>query len=240
MKVCFCVPVYRKPEPEFLASLEKSIPVVKAAGWEEGSAWEVGHAYISYARTLLTRRAIMWDADQIVYLDSDVSHEPGDLLKLLETPGDVVVGTYRFKVEEEAYMGRLARQEGEPLVSRADGCLPLLLAPAGFMKISRVAVEMFARAYPDLDFSRPWVGGEHHYDLFNHGVIKVGEDKVWFGEDYAFSLRWHQMGNPLWCIPDLNLGHHGVNGDGVRMHFMGNYRKWLDKTEPQKEVEAQE
>jgi len=238
-KVCFCVPTYRRPHQKFLDSLEASIPLVQKAGWEECAAWEVGHAYISYARTVLTRRAIRWfgdDADDncIVYLDDDVSHSSGALLKLLETPGDIVAGTYRFKTEVEDYMGRLAKEEKDPLPeSREDGCLPALLAPAGFLKVTRKAIKMIVDFYPDLDFSRDWENGDHHYDLFRHGVLKIRGEKVWFGEDYAFAIRWVHMGQPLWIQPDLDLGHHGVVIAGkkdVQQDFYGNYRKWLDRT----------
>lgn len=230
-KVCFCIPVYRKPQPEFISSLEKSIPVVKEAGWEECSAWELGHAYVSYARALLIRKVIESKADQLVFLDDDVSHEPGDLLRLLETPGDIVAGTYRFKSPQEEYMGRLNKLDGAPVPSLApNGCYEAFFVPAGFLKISRAAIDMMVERYPDLDFSRPTEEGRNYYDLFQHGVIKVNNEKTWFGEDYAFSLRANLMGLKTWLLPDLNLGHHGFHLDGVHVDYPGNFQKFLDST----------
>lgn len=231
MKVRFLIPVYRRPQPEFISSLEASIPVIKEAGWEEGSAWEIGHAYVSYARSLLLKKALADDPDYVVYLDDDVSHEPGDLLRLLETPGDIVGGTYRFKSPQEEYMGKLNKADGSPVPALApNGCYPAFFLPAGFLKISRGALEIMIETYPGLDFSRPTPEGKDCYDLFNHGVLKVGEEKTWFGEDYAFSLRAQFAKLKLWLLPDLSLGHHGVNIDGQRFDYMGNFQKFLDST----------
>lgn len=233
MKVRFLIPTYRRPQEEFVSSFEKSIPVIKEAGWDEGAAWEIGHAYISYARSLLLRRALNEspDFDYIMYLDDDVCHEPDALLRILEAPGDIVGGTYRFKSPQEEYMGKLNKPDGEPVPERNRyGCYPAFFLPAGFLKISRAAVEIMVEAYPGLDFSRPTAEGKNCYDLFNHGVIKIGEEKTWFGEDYAFSLRAHFAKLKLWLLPDLNLGHHGVNIDGEKFDYMGNFQKFLDST----------
>ena len=61
---------------------------------------EVGSPYISAARATMLRKALDAKADVIVFIDHDLSWRPGDLLKLIETTGDVVGGTYRFKQDE--------------------------------------------------------------------------------------------------------------------------------------------
>lgn len=230
-KVCFCTPTYRRPQPEFIASLEKSVPVVLEAGFEECAAWEIGRAYISYSRALLLRKALNANADWIFFLDDDVSHEPGDLLRVLETPGDIVGGTYRFKSPQEEYMGRLNKKDGDPIPALArNGCYPAFFLPAGFLKISRAAVELMVAANPDLDFSRDTEEGRNCFDIFQHGAIKVGGEKTWFGEDYAFSLRAQLARLKLWLLPDLNLGHHGKNLDGTQFDWPGNFQKFLEST----------
>lgn len=221
-KVCFCTPTFfSKPKEYFSKSLEASIPLVREAGWEEGCAVEMGNGYISYARALLLSRALEWGADYIFYLDHDLSWEPAALLKVLQAPGDVVAGTYRFKSPDEEYMGSpLFDSEGKVPVRR-DGMISMLKVPAGFLKLSRTAVEMIIAQYPQLDFSR--ADKPHMYDVFNHGVIL----KTWFGEDYAFCFRWNLMKQKIWCVPDLNINHHGVNSDGTEFEFPGNYHQWL-------------
>jgi hypothetical protein len=56
------------------------------------------------------------------------------------------------------------------------------------------------------------------FDLFNHGA----HEGVWWGEDYAFSRRWREMGGEIWVVPDLDITHHSRDAA-----FPGNYHKFL-------------
>lgn len=200
-KVIFCVPSLQGPTAPFIAALEASLPLIQAAGWEEGAVEERGCPYISYARATMLRKAMDAKADVVVFIDYDVSWKPQDLLTLIETPGDVVAGTYRFKIEPEEYMGVWQTDgEGRPVL-RADGCFMAEKVPAGFLKITKEGVDRFMRAYPELTFG---VRYSPTVDLFNHGVI----DGVWYGEDYAFSKRWREAGGEIALIPDLDITHH--------------------------------
>jgi hypothetical protein len=200
-KVAFCVPSLNGPTAPFVAALEGSLPLIRAAGWEEGAVEERGCPYISYARATMLRKALDANADVIVFIDYDVSWKPQDLLKLIETEGDVVAGTYRFKTDDEQYMGTWqTNAAGHPRL-RADGCFLADRVPAGFLKITKSAVDRFMKAHPELIFG---VRYSPTVDLFNHGVI----DGVWYGEDYAFSKRWREAGGEIALIPDLDIDHH--------------------------------
>lgn len=198
-----------------MSALEASIPLIKEAGWDEGSVFEVGNPYISCARAEMLRKALDARADVIVFLDYDLSWSPGDLLRLIETPGDVVAGTYRFKTEKEEYMGKhFCDAAGKPVV-RSDGCIHMSCVPAGFLKITPNAVDVFMTKYPNLVYGKKW----HPYvDLFNHGAF----GGLWFGEDYAFCRNWNDAGGKIWLIPDLDITHHSPD-----FAFHGNYHKYL-------------
>lgn len=199
--VAFCTPTHTRPHSAYLAALEAAIPALDAAGIPHQAAFKRGSPYISHARAELLRAALDAQVDDIVFIDHDVSFEPADLIKLIQTPGDVVSGLYRFKIPEEEYMGALATDEdGKPIV-RDDGCIKAEWIPAGFMKITKEGVDRFMRAYPELTFGPKF---SLSVDLFNHGA----HDGLWWGEDYAFSRRWNAMEETIWVIPDLNLTHH--------------------------------
>lgn len=200
-KVVFCLPIWGKPCAETINSLDASLPLIEASGWQHGMAQILNMPYISAARATMLRAALDAKADVIVFIDHDVAWKPGDLLKLIETEGDVVAGTYRCKIDAEQYMGTLETDDaGRPIV-RADGALLSKLAPAGFLKITRQAVDRFMHAYPELCY------GPHYHlsvDLFNHGA----RDRVWWGEDYSFCLRWREAGGEIWTVPNLDIDHH--------------------------------
>ena len=225
-KVVFCTPSLNGPTIPYVESMEASIPLLVEAGWDEGYTQELGNPYISAARMGMTRKALDSKADVIVYLDYDLSWSPGDLLKLIETEGDVVCGTYRFKKDEEEYMGRwITEDDGTPIV-REDGCVKTYLAPAGFLKVTKRALTMFMKKYPELVCGDPL---SPQVDLFNHGA----RDGIWWGEDFGFCDRWIKAGGEIWTVPDLNINHHSSDFYTRKStkEFKGNLHKWLMRLE---------
>lgn len=215
MKVVFCVPSLSGPTAPFIAAMERSIPLVSGAGWDEALVQEVGNPYISAARATMLRKALDARADVIVFLDYDLSWRPEDLLKLIETEGEAVAGLYRFKKPDEEYMGSIESGADHRPQVNADGTLRGHRVPAGFLKLTREGVARFMRAYPALLYGDPIAP---HVDLFNHGA----HDGVWWGEDYAFSRRWRECGGELRIVPDLDLTHHAED-----QAYPGNYHEFL-------------
>ena len=215
MKVIFATPSLSGPTAPYIGALEQSIPLITAAGWDEAYVQEVGCPYISAARATLTRRALDTGADVIVYLDYDLSWKPRDLLRLIETEGDVVAGTYRFKKADEEYMGVVRTDAAGRPATRRDGAISATRVPAGFLKVTRGAIDRFMQAYPKLCFGPRY---QLSVDLFNHGA----HAGVWWGEDYAFSRNWCDCGGEIWLVPDLDITHHA--GDRA---YPGNFHQFL-------------
>jgi glycosyltransferase involved in cell wall biosynthesis len=214
-RVVFCCPTVTRPFQPFLDAMEAACPALDAAGLHHQIVWEVGNPYISSARATMLRKALDAKADIIVFLDYDMSWDPEDLVKLIETEGDVVAGTYRPKIDDEQYMGTIETQADNTPQVRADGCIRAKLIPAGFLKITKHAVDTFMVAYPELCY-----GPQYHLsvDLFNHGV----HDRIWWGEDYSFARRWRDKCGDIWIVPDINLDHN--TKDKV---YRGNFHRYL-------------
>lgn len=214
-KVVFCIPTISKPYQVCLDSLRASIPLITEAGWEEGAVYMIGCPYISAARSTMLRKALDAKATVIVFIDHDLSWEPQDLLRLIETEGDVVSGTYRFKGEPEEYMGAIfPGPDGTPIV-REDGCIKAHSIPAGFLKVTRQGINKFMAAFPELTYGEKCSPA---VDLFNHGAY----EGVWYGEDYAFARRWREKCGDIWLIPDMNLDHHSSDKT-----YKGNFHNYM-------------
>lgn len=215
-KVVLCVPTLTRPHQATIESIKNSVPLLESAGYEHYMVSEIGCPYISAARSTMLRKALDVKADIIVFIDHDVSWKPSDLLKLIETDGDVVAGLYRFKQDGEVkYMGVLDDdKDGMPKV-REDGAIKADRVPAGFLKITRNCVNRFMQAYPHLMYGE---ASNPSIDIFNHGAHKG----AWWGEDYSFSRNWIDAGGDIWIVPDLDLNHHSK--DEV---FEGNYHEFL-------------
>lgn len=217
-KVVFAIPTLKQPYQQTLDSLRASLPLLQDAGWQDAMVTEIGNPYISGARSAMLRKALDAKADVIVFIDHDVSWQPEDLLKLVETKGDVVAGIYRFKEDEVKYMGVLDDVDGVPIV-REDGCIKATRVPAGFLKVTRNAVNRFMDAYPHLVYGEAC---NPSVDLFNHGAHKG----KWWGEDYAFSRNWIDAGGEIWIIPNVSIDHHTTE-----KAYEGNYHTFLRQQE---------
>lgn len=214
-KVVLCVPTLTRPYQQTLDSIAASVPLLDAAGYEHFMVTEVGCPYVSAARATMLRKALDIKADVIVFIDHDVSWKPSDLVKLIETDGDVVAGTYRFKKDEELYMGVIQDDENARPVVREDGCIRATRVPAGFLKITRNAVNRFMRGYPHLIYGEEC---SPHIDLFNHGA----HEGAFWGEDYAFSRNWLAIDGEIWLVPDLDIAHHTTE-----KAYPGNFHEFL-------------
>ncbi len=201
MKVVIATPSLAGPTEPYVKALAGSAPLIEATH-EVRFVQELGNPYISAARATMLRKALDWPADAIVFIDYDLSWRPQDLLTLIETPGEVVAGTYRFKKPDIEFMGGWFTDAAHRPVLRDDGMIRANRVPAGFLKVTTEAVDTFMRAYPELIYGARYAAS---VDLFNHGAI----DGVWYGEDYAFSKRWVDKCGDIWIVPDLEIAHHG-------------------------------
>lgn len=214
-KVVLCVPTLTRPFQQTLDSIAASAPLLDDK-FDHYMVNEIGCPYISAARATMLRKALDVKADIIVFIDHDLSWKPSDLLKLIETEGDVVAGLYRFKYEDKVeYMGVLDDNADGTVKLRDDGAIKGDRVPAGFLKVTRNAVNKFMKAYPDLVYGEAC---NPSVDLFNHGAHKG----AWWGEDFAFSRNWIDCGGEIWIVPDLDLTHHSKDAD-----YPGNYHEFL-------------
>ena len=212
MKAVVCTPSLTGLTEPYRKALAESVPYLEAAGIEDGLALQFKNPYISSAMAFLTAKAMEAAADVLVFIDYDLSWNPPDLLRLIQTPGDVVGGTYRFKDNKEEYMGVIRTDENDRAIVRDDGCIHAVWVPSGFLKVTRQAVEKFTAAYPHLKF------GPTHIDLFNHGAYKG----AWWGQDAAFCRNWNDIGGEIWLLADLNITHW----DGDK-GYSGNFHQFL-------------
>lgn len=225
MKVALCCPTRDRPTQAFLESLKRSVPLLDSV-CEHATVYELGCPYISGARCTMLGKALRWGADKIVFLDDDVSWRPEDLVAIITAEGDVVGGTYRFKCEEERYMGKpFVGERGHPMVRSTDGAVQMLAMPAGFLRVTRDLVERMWERFPWLRIRAD--DGIKNLDLFNHGAYQG----VWFGEDYAFCRRCVEMEVDVWCLPDMDVDHNGR--DEV---FRGNYHRYLSTYKPERKA----
>src|SRR5882724_4523048 len=111
-------------------------------------AFAPGSSLVTTARDILVRDFLASGAERLIFVDSDVAWEAGQLLALARHDVDIVGGAYRLKQEREAYpVSWLDR----PLL-QADpqtGLLEVSALPGGFLSVARNVFESLRDAHPE-------------------------------------------------------------------------------------------
>ena len=213
MKLFVGVPAYdRRITVETARALLNEQGAAGLAGIELQIAFAPGSSLVTTARDILVRDFLASEAERLIFVDSDVAWEAGQLLRLARHDVDIVGGAYRLKQETEAYpVSWLDR----PLL-QADpqtGLLEVSALPGGFLSISRKVFERLRDAHPERAYTHQ---GESLHAFFH---CPYGG-----GEDGAFCADWRAAGGQIWLDPELTLTHV----DGGRS-FTGRIGDWLRK-----------
>lgn len=173
---------------------------------------------LPHGRNELVEQFMESGAERLVFVDDDMSWEPGALVRLAHHAVDVVGGAGRAKESDERYC--VTWLDKPELWSNEAGLIEVKSIGAAFLAISRAAIERLRGA------GRTYIGDLDRV-LHCHFYVPF-EGGVFFGEDAAFCRDWRALGGEIWLDPDITLGHW----DGNRP-YQGNIGKWLKSRIPQ-------
>jgi len=144
---------------------------------------------------VLTARFLDSAATHMLCVDSDIGWTPADAQKLLDAGKDFVSGCYCRKQTSRDIPAELTgNREGDLLEAST--------VPAGFLLLSRAAVERMVGAYRHLQYKNAWGQAWALWSpMFEHGAQ--------FGEDTSFCLRWRGLGQKIWMHSGVILQHIG-------------------------------
>ena len=214
--------LYRKPrEPVFYSCMKNAAKLLHKHGYDLDYGLVTGQPYIQLARDELVGQFLESNANIFLFIADDLEYSPLDILRVIETPGEVVAGVYPQHVEPVNYPVKIYIDANKKPIVREDGCILAMFIQTGFMRVNRTVFEQIVQAYPKLaygGFDKSKGRFFFRHDFFPQGVYGC----AWIGEDYAFCKLWIDIGGKIWIIPDLNLTHY-LDGKG----YSGNYHEYL-------------
>lgn len=155
------------------------------------------------------------DADRLVFLDADVTFEPGNLVKIAHYPEAVVGGAYRLKEDGPEQYPIAFLQDKKELWANEHGLLEVQMVPTGFMSLSRDAFKRFREAYPGREYQSRGVTQYCYFQIpFRDGAL--------YTEDSYFCREWREIGGQVFMDPELSLTHWKGN-----IPYPGHIGKWL-------------
>jgi hypothetical protein len=207
----------------YVESLLLTQIALRQADIELSVRFELQDSLVMSARNSIVAAFRASRATDLMFIDSDISWEPEDLLRLLRYDLPLVAGIYRRKSENVSFAIRFS----DPTLLRFDpktGLLPAKQVGAGFLRLRRDCIERMVEAYQNLHYKPPPVSGETQarYALFDTSI----EDQDFVGEDFTFCNRWRSIGGTVWVDADVKLQHLGTKA------FVGVLREALARTKP--------
>ena len=181
---------------------------------------------VSRARNGAVAHFILSDCTHLMFIDADIEFMPESVTKLLAWDTDVIAGLYPKK---QFYPERIAANEEVvdfPVAGKVyideQGLLHSDYLPAGFLMISRKAIDKMILAYPQLKYRNDvnaYGTSETFYDFFQVSV----RNGILESEDWGFCTNWKAIGGEVLIDLSLRLIHHGWTS------FQGDPRKWCNE-----------
>jgi hypothetical protein len=153
-----------------------------------------------------------WESDctHILCIDSDLGWPAQAVLAMLESEKEFVAGVYPARGVKNTFLFREEKSAtGTFIVDRH--LIKMQYIPAGFMLLTRSAIQKMRDFHPDLYFEpkdksvdNPSAG----YCFFN---TEVWDGEFW-GEDFVFCRKAREAGVEIWVDPLIQFDHAGTVG----------------------------
>jgi len=189
----------------YTASLVRTVALMQQRGWRTPHIdFEIGNSLIADARNKLVARFLASDCSDLVFIDSDLSWSPDDLLRLASFDVPFVAGVYQRKSRTQI---DFAVKFGPTIGMDANCLMAVQRVGTGFMRLRRDCLERLVGAHPSLRLQNPADPADaNFYALFDTGIV----DGQFVGEDFLFCDRWRALGGQVLIDPAMNFGHHGA------------------------------
>ncbi len=189
----------------YTASLVRTVALMQQRGWRTPHIdFEIGNSLIADARNKLVARFLASDCSDVVFIDSDLSWSPEDLLRLASFDVPFVAGVYQRKSRSKI---DFAVKFGPTIGMDAQRLMAVQRVGTGFMRLRRDCLERLVAANPGLRLETPADPADPNlHALFDTDIV----DGQFVGEDFLFCDRWRAIGGQVLIDPAMNFGHHGA------------------------------
>lgn len=221
VRVFIAIPTY---DGKITAPCAKSLFDAISHLIEKGIGYEVfimaGNCHVDDARNGCVREFMQSECTDLFFIDADVGFEGYAIAHLLGMDKDIVAGVYPKKHEDIDFP--VTVPPSTDLYADQEGCVEVLGAPTGFMRIRRNALEKLWEA----NKHRRFIGQKDTQESFPYTIIfeRTYENGHRYSGDYAFCRKWQELGGKVYVYPELFFSHEGSK---EWCGTLGSY--WRDK-----------
>lgn len=233
MKVIIATPFYEmRGFSPYISSMVNTVKLLTMLNIDH-EFWDAsGDSYVDRAKnTLMAKFLEDPEATDLILIDSDMQWNADAVVKILQLPEEVVVGSYPQKNAWGKWtsLPEWVKDENDPehmhpigrVLPDGTALIKSQFLAGGFMRIRRSALEKFRdkhTQYRYYDSSADPSEPGREYIEFSTCEVKDG---LRWGEDRVFGRRLQECGIEAWIYPNINFGHYGVKG------WQGNFDQFL-------------
>jgi len=183
-----------------------------------------GDSYIDRARNSIVAKflneEIYKDYEKLFFIDSDMRWDAEGFIRTLCSPYDFTGAAYPMKNRWDDFSVRhFNKPDKTPLVTD-DGFIESALVPGGFLCLSRYCLVKMCSKYSEnyyIDTNSAYKS--ETINLFENRIVSHSRQ----GEDSSLCHKWNEMGEKIYCQPNVSFGHIGTK------EWSGNYHETLLK-----------
>lgn len=211
-RVMFLTPVHDRTAWQYTRSLIESVVMLERYGVRHAEQMVIGNSNLPRARNELVAEFLASEATDCIFVDSDMSWKPEDVIRLLASEQLYVGAVGKKKVavsdkDPEGWCVRFLPDGRDGLEQDALGAIKVAGVGTGMVRISREVFERLAAAHPE--WKRPGLASQKpavrswYFKFFR---FPEDDDR---GEDYFLCDAWRELGGSIWIDPEIRLGHAG-------------------------------
>lgn len=202
-KCVILVPIKDYPEMATQALLDE----LKRLGYEVRTLY--GCTFIDKSRSYMATQSLREGFDELMWIDSDITFDPGEIDRLRAHDLPLVCGLYPKKTKKKSDIAAAFLPGCSGITFGCEGGLfEIRYAATGFLYTKREVYESIERKF-DLPLCE---NGEDLGDIvpyFFPMIWSNGDKHIYMGEDFSFCERARQCGYKIYADTRVRLGHIG-------------------------------
>jgi len=217
--VMIATPVYRDVSWRYTLSLVKTTMLLQQLDIRAETRFVVGQSNLPRARNQLAAEFLASDHTDLIFIDSDMGWNAGDVVRLLASGQDLIGGAGCRRIDRpdadpDKWCCRLLPDSEERLSLDEMNAVEVLAIGTGFLRISRRVFEAMIEAHPEWKrdggkgMPEPVRAAYHQFFRFDPDCPNETS------EDYHFCDRWRTLGGRVWLDTEIALTHVGTHEYG--------------------------
>lgn len=200
--IYIATPIDEGQSAGYWMSVMRAYEYLRAAGLRVTVHPHPGDSLVTRARMVLEEHFIRSEADALMCIDSDLTFNPADILRMYRSDCDVIGGVYPMKTIPISWPANFKGQLPDPVT----GLIDAYDIPTGFLLVRRHVIQKIRESHPELwCHIIPDVDG---FALFDTRIDP--ETKHYLSEDFSFCRLAQECGFRTMVDPDITLTHRGL------------------------------